>query len=226
MFQKKLDPLEYDFEVDFSPPPALAPLLLAFSREVIRFAPVEIFGFALEYFSSQVAEGSPDRFLKKQTKFAEEKQKIQETEKKEQKKSNRKKQQRRRRLLRRGRGRRRKKDEPTLRSLCFCVRSSFQFNNPFHQTKKFQKKYRDCTCGLLRVEKKGAKWLLCGGAIALLLRAELRAGSIRGARAGRILIAGLGAAGSRCLLRRHVPAAAGARRRSRWRSPRVMERFW
>jgi len=82
MLQKKLDLSSYDYETPFRPPPALAPLLVSFSREVIRFAPADLWGFGLEYFSAMVAEGTPDRFLNKQTKAMEEKQRLHDAESK------------------------------------------------------------------------------------------------------------------------------------------------
>lgn len=80
--QKKAEPISYDYNKEFNPPPNLAPILTAFSKEVIRFQPSDLLGFALEYFSCIAAEGTPELFLNKQRKSMEEKQRIWDSEKK------------------------------------------------------------------------------------------------------------------------------------------------
>jgi hypothetical protein len=77
----------YDFEKPFAPPESLTHMLVAFSKEVIRFQPADLFGFALAYFTALSAgEDALDKFLAGQAKIAEEKQRVWDAEKKRAKK--------------------------------------------------------------------------------------------------------------------------------------------
>jgi hypothetical protein len=85
ILEKKYAPSSYDLTSEFSPPATLAPILTAFSAEVIRYQPAgesNLFGFALEYFTAIVDDGTADTFLRKQAKLADEKQKALDLEKK------------------------------------------------------------------------------------------------------------------------------------------------
>lgn len=85
ILEKKYAPSVYDLESEFAPPAGLQQMLTAFSKEVIRYQPGTdgaLLGFALEYFNAAVDDGSPEEFLRKQCKLAEEKQRAVDLEKK------------------------------------------------------------------------------------------------------------------------------------------------
>lgn len=85
ILSKNAGPSQYDLDSEFSPPAALVSTLTSFSREVIRYQPLgdaNLFGFALEYFTALVDDGSAESFLRKQAKVASEKQKVIDMEKK------------------------------------------------------------------------------------------------------------------------------------------------
>lgn len=81
VLQKKSEPHTYDLESAFDAPEALSVLLLNFSREVIRFQPADLFGFALDYFTTMSEQGDVDMFLDKQRRLADDKQKLWEADK-------------------------------------------------------------------------------------------------------------------------------------------------
>lgn len=85
IMEKQIENSTYDLSADFNPPESLAPLLTAFSAEVIRYQPSgenHLFSFALEYFTCLSEDGSPNEFLRKQARLAEEKQKAYDLENK------------------------------------------------------------------------------------------------------------------------------------------------
>ena len=82
LMQKQAEPHTYDYRKEFEPPDSLATILVAFSKEVIRYQPVDVIAFALEYFSAIAETGSAELFLIKQGKMADEKQRTVDAEKK------------------------------------------------------------------------------------------------------------------------------------------------
>jgi len=100
ILQRKLEAAKkvtYDFEKEFDPPEQLTKMLVAFSREVIRFQPAGdagLLGFALEYFTCVGAaeDGSAEPFLRRQAALADEKQRLWDVEKKRSQRAKEKKQ--------------------------------------------------------------------------------------------------------------------------------------
>jgi len=82
IMQKQAEPHTYDFRSEFAPPDSLAPALVAFSKEVIRYQPGDVLAFALEYFTAIAETGSAELFINKQGKMADEKQRAVDVEKK------------------------------------------------------------------------------------------------------------------------------------------------